>query len=187
MCLSFNEDHSCLQFLYVNMSNIKWHHKLQRRALIQQLLCLRCDLLNDNRHSRINEFAACWISAPVKALVSVRRQVLLQLVVGLLDFPTEVFQLAVQRVLQAGGVVRVHRHTEPLLAPENGDGATTAQGRVPIVPSPNRKCRRGCFVCVRSKKEKGLLKTHAHSPRTGGSRDHGLAPRTETDRQTRGS
>lgn len=51
--------------------------------------------------------------APVKAIISVGRQVLLQFVVGLLYFPTEVFQLAVQGVLQAGRVVAIHDHAEP--------------------------------------------------------------------------
>ena len=51
--------------------------------------------------------------APVKTFISVRCQVLLQLVVGLLDLPTEVFQLAVQRVFQAGRVVGVHYYTVP--------------------------------------------------------------------------
>lgn len=48
---------------------------------------------------------------PVKAIISVGRQVLLELVVGLLYFPAEVFQLAVERVFQGGREVAVHRRT----------------------------------------------------------------------------
>lgn len=48
---------------------------------------------------------------PVKTIISIRSQILLQLVVGLLYFPTEVFELAVQRVFQAGRVVVVHGFT----------------------------------------------------------------------------
>lgn len=50
---------------------------------------------------------------PVKTIISVRSQVLLQLVVGLLYLPAEAFQLAVQRVFQAGRVVVVHHDTGP--------------------------------------------------------------------------
>lgn len=50
-------------------------------------------------------FDVNWGHAPVEAIVSVGRQVLLQVIVGLLDLPTEVLELAVQGVLQAGRVV----------------------------------------------------------------------------------
>lgn len=55
-----------------------------------------------------------WEDPPVKAIISVRRQVLLQFIVGLLYFPTEILQLAIQRVLRAGRVVSaVHDPREP--------------------------------------------------------------------------
>lgn len=73
----------------------------------------RINLLNSRCYGVI------WIACkredpPVKAIISVRRQVLLQFIVGLLYLPTEVFQLAVQRVLRAGRVVAaVHDRSEP--------------------------------------------------------------------------
>lgn len=93
---------------------------------------------------------------PVKAIISVRCQVLLQLAVGLLDLPTEVFQLAVQRVLQIVGVHYAERQPA-----ENGDGEIigrpwrAAPCSVPIVLSFNWKRNRSCFICVGSKRERG--------------------------------
>lgn len=49
-----------------------------------------------------------WRRLPIKAVIAIRCQVLFELIVGLPYFPTEILELAVQRVLQAGRVVGVH-------------------------------------------------------------------------------
>lgn len=81
-------------------------------------------------------YGVIWIAwkredPPVKAIISVRRQVLLQFIVGLLYLPTEVFQLAVQRVLRAGRVVAaVHDRSEPSggSTKNNGECGETERG-----------------------------------------------------------
>lgn len=54
------------------------------------------------------------VALPVKSIISVRCKVLFQLVVSLLDLPTEVLQLVVQRIFQTGRVVGVHNYNDRL-------------------------------------------------------------------------
>lgn len=100
---------------------------------------------------------------PVKAIISVRRQVLLQFIVGLLYFPTEVLQLAIQRVLQAGRVVAaVHDPREPSggskQRPVWGNRMrqcrSAKQRPACIAASFNGNCSPSCSVCVDSNKKK---------------------------------
>lgn len=130
---------------------------------------------------------------PVKAIISVRSQVLLQLVVGLLDLPAEVFQLAVQRVFQAGGVVVVHYHhrkwrwgggERPPHSRADGDRCVLS---LRLIESAAQAV---LFVSLQRKKEKKSSKKkkknekRGRKHRGGESRGQSSAPRTETDRDT---
>lgn len=115
---------------------------------------------------------------PVKAIISVRRQVLLQFIVGLLYFPTEVLELTIQRVLQAGRVVTaVHDPREPTAGwkrptsvGEQNAAGPEHQTKTPCsVASFNGICSQSCSVVLSAQKRQTFCGRIQKAPRGRGN------------------